>query len=336
MRLESVLAATGGRLLNDPAITRFDALALRAGKCERGTLFLAFDPTEIPEALERGAYGIVTHDPIEITDPEAAWIAVESLDEALPHLMRLWLMAHPRDFWLLDSVALAYLGQLARDPAIVPLPRGRLAMCEKILATAPDNRIFGSDEEFLRHLGLSPRRSPSRKADARLLSSTLFTTTAIVEERYFEKLPVPPCTFDAFLRALALLRELGCEADMGRLRFPPAFSPLFLDAQNREAPFGSTQRVVVLADELHGCGCLEAFGRAAWTENRIFLPTSIKLDCDIKTAINRYDSPEEVARALAPDRFKGGFVLVAGMEKERLLPHLSTLPQPVRSNKGLF
>ena len=338
MRLESVLAATGGRLLGEPCVTRFDEPTLSLKKVERGTLYLAKDPETIPEALKRGAYGILAEKIPAVLDDETAWIEVDSFAEALPRLLRLWLMEHPRAFYAVDASVLAYMAQMSYDHGIVTLDGSFETMSEAILASHPDQRLFCADTLFLDRMGVSYETPDPRPEEATILASTLFETTAVLEGRYHERLPVPPCTFDAFARALALLKQIGAHHTLFHLRPVPAFDPLFLTRDGHEAPFGATQRVAVLVDSVRDCGCVEAFDRAAWLPNRLFLPTRIKLDCAIKTAIETYETLPDLVGKVTAHLHAQGFALVVGLRRREFLEALQrfgTVSQaPI--TKGLF
>jgi len=338
MRLESVLAATGGRLLGEPCVTRFDEPTLSLKKVERGTLYLAKDPETIPEALKRGAYGILAEKIPAILDDEIAWIEVDSLADALPRLLRLWLMEHPRRFYRVDPTLLSYLSILSYDHGVVTLEGSFERMSETVLSSHPDQRLFCANTLFLDRMGVSYETPDPHPKEATILGSTLFETTAVLEGRFYERLPVPPCTFDPFARALALLDEIGAHYTLNHLRPVPAFDPLFLTQEGGEAPFGATQRVAVLADPLPECGCVEAFGRAAWLPNRIFLPTPIKLDCAIKTAIETYETPSGLAERVRSFLHDKGFALVVGMRRPEFLEALQRFGTVSKApiTKGLF
>ncbi len=58
MRLENILALTKGSLLGDPTVSLFESVAFDPSKVKRGSLFVAYSPEDIPEALQNGAYGV--------------------------------------------------------------------------------------------------------------------------------------------------------------------------------------------------------------------------------------------------------------------------------------
>ncbi|WP_456450393.1 hypothetical protein [Hydrogenimonas sp.] len=337
MRLESLLAATGGRLLNDPSVTRFESIALSPKKVERGTLFVAKNEADIPEALQRGAYAILAESLDETPDPEVAWIEVGALADALPRLLRLWLMEHPRTVHLVERETLAYMAQMAQGHGLLFLRGNPESMSEAILASRPDQTLLCADALFLDRLGVDYETPEAPAIGYEIVSKTLFETSALLEGVWHERLPVPPCTFGAFAQAYGLLKNMEVPFGLAHLHPIPAFDPVFLDAYRRPAPFGATQRAVVLADRIDTCTCLEAFDTATWLPRRIFLPSRIKLECVIKSPIEIYETNESLFARLFADARKSGFDLVAGMHREAFLDLLArhAVSTP-RTDKGLF
>lgn len=109
MIVPAVVDLTRGELLNTPAITRFGTLACDPASLSRGGLFFAFDPATIPEAVAKGAYGIVTDTPCPVTDPEIAWILVADLTKALAAVVKFRAASLSRRIIALSPTELALL-----------------------------------------------------------------------------------------------------------------------------------------------------------------------------------------------------------------------------------
>lgn len=337
MRLESVLAATGGRLLNHPFLTRFEGMALRPAQVERGALFLAFSPQTVPEALARGAYGVISDQQIEILDEEIAWIRVDDLERALLYLMRLWMSEHPRRFVRLSSLQADYLACFEPLKGAVVVKGDERQMVERVLKSAEEETLYCANKSFLDRIGALYEEAKPKRAGYRLLKSRLFRCDAVIEGNYFADLPVPVCTLDALAEVFALLRERGERFDAARLRFPESFEPLFLDEKGSPAPFGATQRAVVFMADTLPCVCLESLRKASWLSRRIFLPSGLKFGCDIKLPVYRYESIEALKTSIRHMWPEAGYYLIVGMRRaewEKCFPNgLNVKPYQI---KGLF
>ena len=92
MRLENILALTKGTLYSNPNVTLFENLVFDVSKVKRGSLFAAYNPRDIQEALANGAYGILFYKPTQMGDSDVACIKVDSIDEAVHRLLRVYLL----------------------------------------------------------------------------------------------------------------------------------------------------------------------------------------------------------------------------------------------------
>jgi ferrochelatase len=106
MRLENILALTKGTLYSNPNVTLFENLVFDVSKVKRGSLFAAYNPSDIQEALANGAYGILFDKPTQMGDSEVAWIKVASIDEALKRLLRFYLLEKELLVYACDPITL--------------------------------------------------------------------------------------------------------------------------------------------------------------------------------------------------------------------------------------
>jgi len=338
MRLESLLAVTGGRLLNDPFVTHFDNLATSLKNVARGSLFIAKTEEEIAPALEKGAYGIMTEFSPTLLDEEVAWITVPSISDTLPKLLRLWLIENPRKFYAVSSTVLAFMNQMNYDHAVLVLQGGIDTMSGAILESAPSQMLLCSDRTFMDRLGISADRFDIPALGAKIVSERLFETSAVINGHYYERLPVAPCTFADFIEALSVFEHLGTHYTLKHLHHISAFDPVFLDAFGNEISYGSGERVVILSDTTESCNCVNSMERLRWVPRRIYLPTQIKFECDIKISIERYDTIQSLIGTLRDTLKKRGYTLIVGMTRERFFDAMNrygAVTQPY-STKGLF
>ena len=112
MRLENLLALTQGTLQNQPFVTRFEGISFDAKKVKRGNLFIAFNNSDIDEAILHGAYGIVFDKPTQILDNEIAWIKVGDVDDTLMRLLRFHLIEKELDVYETDLITIKLAQQI--------------------------------------------------------------------------------------------------------------------------------------------------------------------------------------------------------------------------------
>ncbi|WP_353662784.1 hypothetical protein [Hydrogenimonas sp. SS33] len=336
MRIESLLAVTGGTLLNTPFVSRFDSVALSAKKVERGTLFIAGNREEITDAVLRGAYGIVAEPPLHVADEEIAWIEVADLQKALPKILRLWLVDNPRETLLVSRPVFEFLQMLHHGGELLFLEGSEEAMSERVLRSRPDQAIVTFDTLFLEHVGMPYTRPETGRPEARVLSRTLFETSLLLEGRFHPHLPLMPCMLPYFLGALALLKARSLPWHLSKLDYPGSCRPLFVDSRLRPLPFGASEKVLLFVNLPDPCPCIEAFTEAKWTGHTLFLPTHFKPPCDITFSQITYESVQELLPTLREAVKAPGYRIVAGVRPEIFLNAALPPSDTEKKEKGLF
>jgi len=313
MRLESVLAVTGGRLLNTPYISGFDSIALTHRRVSRGALYVAWERNEIEAAVAQGAYGIITDLETVATDEEIAWIRVESLSAALPKLLRLWLVENPRKIFFVPTPILEFVKAMYRGHAVLFLEKGNEHKSAQLFSSSPLQTVLCDDPLFIERIGYPPATMESEPVEHTVLAESLFETSIVLEGRYHRRLPLAPCMLSRFLNAVGILKHLSADYTLQHLVHTPSFDPVFVDANGKELPFGSSEHALIFAEATNNCHCFQTVDRARWTERKIFIPTQIKFECDIKMAMHRYDSPEHLLATIRNDFARPGYTLIGGM-----------------------
>ncbi len=337
IRIETVLAATGGSLLNNPAVSRFEGIALTIKEVTRGSLFIATDPTEISEALAAGAYGIAADFKLPIADDEVAWIRWPDTSEALPRLLRPWLVENPRTVVLVERPTLLFIASIARPGACHILDASALEMSKMLLRSDPERPIICADHVFLDRIGVVPLPPSFAPSMVKVVAQTPFRTSLILEERYYPQLPLLPCLLDPFLEAIATLKSLSCPYDPAHVEYTDTAMPLYLDSWGRETAPEEATHLLLLVDRPH-CGCMDHFQRIAWTRRTLLLPSQIKLECAIKSTTIHYDGERDLAEKTATFLKNPGYMMIVGMTKDRFLTLLTRygLGRSPYRTQGLF
>ncbi len=341
MRLENVLAVTGGKLLCEPAISRFDNITPHAKKATRGSLFIAMNPDEIPMALQAGTYGVLTDATVVPTDREIAWIHVENLVPVLPKLLRLWLMVHPRRIFEVSRPHIEYIERIGRDNKIVTLQGDETAMSLKIFDSAHWQTIFCADTSFLEHIGVHPQKPPCQRPEASIVSSTIFETSLIVKEHYYERLSLIAPMVDILLEAAGYLDALALSWSLSNLDYTASLQPIFVDHEGRQKDFGESDRVLVFATPHLPCRCYEHFKNARWSHVSFFKAKNIKFLCDINPLQNisttDHGIDADLVKILCRSLKRPGYLVLIGVDKNGILYRLAQYDRKRNhTKKGLF
>lgn len=329
MRLENILALTKGSLLGDPSVTIFENVVFESSKVKRGSLFVAYSPDDIPEALQNGAYGVMFDRPTQISDSEIAWIKVDDIDNALKKLIRFYLLEKELQVYSCDPITLSLSMMISTPPSFCNIEGSMREIWEKLWPLEKKSIVLFSPaltdpDIFVEYSGLIR----AQESTITIIEQTLFETSFIHNDTFYERQMLSPffipylehlLFFYTFLRIPFQIRGFG---KMGH------FIPVFTNSRLESKEFGSSDRVVIFEPYLElideQIDFLDA--QASWAKIIYLLPESMKSHLTIGVEnIIFYRYPEEVLSILQSKTFH--FALVAGVEKGILNPSRSSMKQ---------
>ena len=340
MLLENLLAVTGGKLLNNPSISRFDSIELNASKVTRGSLFIAeSQKDDIDIALKSGAYGILTDDLyITITDEEVAWIYVKDIKKSLTKLLRLWLLELPRTIFYTTTQVLEFLEKIQSNPSILLLNGDEEQKSKQILSSSPKQIIFCDDKLFLEHIGADVTAPETLHVDYEIVDSRIFETSIIIDGTYYNRLPLIPCMVPFLIDAIGILKSFHSTLSINNINFTKSLEPLFVNSSCEIVGFGESDKVLIFASNDLKCELLKIFENIKWIEFKLLLPTKIKFYCDIKVPYTTWNSDRELYDEVFKQIKKRGYTLIYSQTKEiffKKLENYNLNKKPIL-NQGLF
>jgi ferrochelatase len=330
MRLENILALTKGTLHSQPQINLFEGVVFDVSKVKRGVLFIAYNTQECTQAIENGAYGILYDSPLALgSDPEIAWIEVDSIDIALKRMLRYYLLEKELQVYACDPITLHLALQISTPSNFCPIEGSMAKVWEKLIALEPktivlyspkftDSEIFIETNQLIR----------AQENTISIVEQTLFETSFIHNNTFYERQILSPF-FIPYLEHLlffyTFLRipfELKGFAKMGH------FIPVFTNSRLESIEFGTSDRVVIFEPYLELIDEQIDFlhSQAAWAKLIYLLPESMRSSLTIGVDnILFYRCNEEIITLLQTTSFH--FALVAGANKNILNPARSTMTQ---------
>lgn len=329
MRLENVLGLTKGTLLGEPSVSLFDAVVFDPSKVKRGSLFIAYRPDEIPQALANGAYGILFDKPTQMGDPEIAWIKVDEIDRALKKLLRFYLLEKELQVYACDPITL-HLSQMISTPASFCNVEGSMrSVWEKLMslekksvvlfsATLTDPDIFIEYSQLIR----------AQESTITIIEQTLFETSFIHQDTFYERQMLSPFFIPYLEHLLFFYTFLRIPFQIKGFGKMEHFIPVFTNSRLEIKEFGSSDRVVIFEPYLElideQIDFLDA--QASWARIVYLLPESMRSALTIGVEnFHFYRYPEEVIAMLQSIDFH--FALVAGQDKSILRPSRSSMTQ---------
>ena len=117
MRIDTIIELLDAELRNRGFISEIIGFADKLKKVKREFLFISNNENEIKEAIQNGAYAILSSENVEIIDNEIAWIRVENIEESLLKLLKYKLL--DKTLFVTDKITLSIIKSFNKDKKIV-------------------------------------------------------------------------------------------------------------------------------------------------------------------------------------------------------------------------
>ena len=327
MRLENLLALTQGTLQNQPFVTRFEGISFDAKKVKRGNLFVAFNNSDIDEAILHGAYGIIFDKPTQIADNEIAWIKVGNVDDALMRLLRFHLIEKELDVYETDLITIKLARQIMTDSNFLVLGRSIKDDFMTLWEVPQNARILYCPKLIDRDTFVASKTLPNAyKDEVTIIEQTLFETSFIFNDIFYERQLLSPFFISYLERLLNFYKMHGINY---RLRaFTPIdnFEAVFTNKDLSIKEFGASDRVLIFEPDFELIPSQISFltRQANWAKIIYILPKAKALPFENIEGIYTYESQEEIIELLREHSFH--FALIA--EQDRTLLDHSMLRKP--------
>jgi len=329
MRLENILALTKGTLLGDPSVTIFESVVFEPSKVKRGSLFIAYNPDDIAEALLNGAYGVMFDKPTQMADREVAWIKVAELDNALKKLLRFYLLEKDLQVYACDPITL-HLSQMISTPSnfcnvegsmrevwekLWPLEKKSIVLFSPALT---DVELFISHSQLIR----------AQEKTITIIEQTLFETSFIHNDTFYERQMLSPFFIPYLEHLLFFYTFLRIPFQIKGFSKIGHFIPVFTNSRLESKEFGTSERVIIFEPFLELIDEQIDFldVQASWAKIIYMLPDTMRSALTIGIEnILFYRYPEEIITLLQTKDFH--FALVGGVDKGILRPSRSSMKQ---------
>ncbi len=282
MRLENVVALTHGELQNSPIVHTFENIVLDTKYLKRGDLFFAYNKTDITNAIQAGAYGVIFDSSIEIEDDEIAWIKVSDLDDALKRLSRFYIIEKG-----LKPVAcckithsLAHMFKTDREDLVVLDDVHIRTLFTQLATVAPNTYILYSHHSIYADIFVGSIDLDTQKISTtlELCEHTLFEISFVFETRYYERQQISPFFVPYLHKLLNFYTQHAIDFKIKSFYNKVHFIPVFVNKNFEEQEFGSTQKVVIFEPDFEVAQQEIVFlqQQASWAKKTVFIPLEYK------------------------------------------------------------
>lgn len=244
MQISSIVDIVEGNLVNSPSISFIYDIKTKLNKIHEGDLFIARNQSQIEEALNKGAFGVIYDFDTPITDNEIAWIRVKDTKSAITKLIRYKLInlninafyCSKTTFELLDIYAKSNNSPIKLIDNIF----GDINLFEDMQNI---KTIFCSDKNLLDNIYPNNKKFELKNYSINnLIEHSLFETTFSYGDMYFSRLKLPSLYINEFLNIYELHEN---NLDLNKLKKLNYFKPVFIDKYFEAIDYGHSNRFII-------------------------------------------------------------------------------------------
>jgi ferrochelatase len=334
MRIESLARIIDGELLNFPSITYIDQLKTDAKKIKRADAYICKNNVDVKNAIDNGAYAIISEKRVSIIDDEIAWITVDSIEKALVRYLRYKTIQLESRFFLCDDITYEILKSISISKDILFLNDDLFENFSTVV-NASDNAIFvckdkkTANDIYPAYLSIDE----AKKNLFKVVKHSIFLTDFIYKEKYYHDVKIPYIFTSQLNKSIKFLEKFSLDFSLENLSLDRHFNPIFVDNAFHIHDFGQTSRVLIEeTSESHIEKELDYLMKyAKYAKLSLFVPRGFIGDFE-GIDINRYDSFYDIINTNKQDY---NFFLILNKEKKDIFAFLKDIKK-IKNERSLF
>jgi hypothetical protein len=249
MKIENFVRIIDGKLSTTPPIDAFGAICFEPSRVLHGDLFIDTTASRemIHQALEKGAYAIVTVLPFINEDEECAWIEVSTIEQTLIKLLRYTITQKSLNFLLLSPVQASLLEMIQATPKTMKHLKGELVHMTKTILLAKEEDSFFLSNASLAH-SIAPVAHQIKTyvhVKPTLIQKGLFLSSFTYKERFYAEQKIPSLFVEALLCLLDFCDENAIAYTLEHLTFCEHFYPQYISQNFSKKEFGTSEKVLI-------------------------------------------------------------------------------------------
>ncbi len=253
MKIDNFVQVVNGRLITTPAIDAFSSISFDSSRVTQGELFIDFTASKenILEALEKGAYAILTTLDFMGEDKECAWVKVDAIEQALQRLLRYAIVKKSLEIILLNPIQASLLEQI-QTPKTIKYLKDDIFFIAKAILNAKENEQFCLCDKALVY-AIAPNANSLNlsKQDGKFISSKgLFLSSFCYKDHFYIDQKIPSHFVNELLFLLNYCDTYKISYSLENLNFCEHFFPQFITPKMRKKEFGSSDKVLIFEPSL--------------------------------------------------------------------------------------
>ena len=233
MRIDTIIELLDGELRNRGFISEIIGFADKLNQVTREFLFISNDENEIKEAIQNGAYAILSSENVKIIDNEIAWIRVENIEESLLKLLKYKLLN--KTLFVTDKITFSIIKSFNKDKKIAFLDEMKVKYLN-------GDYIYLASNETIKKLSATKIELENRVM-VELVDATLLVSQIKFKNQYYS-IRFPAVYKDELEKALYFLEQQNLEYLIKDIELE-RFYAQFINSRFEKVKFGKTDKVVI-------------------------------------------------------------------------------------------
>ena len=247
MKIDNCIRIIDGVLQTTPSIDAFERIVFESHRVLRGDCFVDISHSQeaTQEAIEKGAYAIISMRPFEGQDEEIAWIHVACIEQTLIKLLRYTITQKSLRCFIASCVQISFLESI-QSPKSIKTLKGSLQEYAVEVFKAKENDSFCLRDETLALL-----IAPSAQKIAvplhvnPVFSKGLFISSFQYKTHYWHEQKIPALFVNAFVSVLAFCDEHSIAWHCDTIPLSEHFYPQFITQSLRKKEFGMSDKALI-------------------------------------------------------------------------------------------
>lgn len=325
MKIENFVRIIDGKLSTTPPIDAFGSICFEPSRVLHGDLFIDTTASRemIHQALEKGAYAIVTILPFINEDEECAWIEVSTIEQTLIKLLRYTITQKSLDVLLLSPVQEAFFEMIQLAPKTFKRLKGDLINITKtVLMAKEEDSFFLSDERLAEKIApMAERVENFLHVKPYLIAKGLFLSSFIYKERFYAEQKIPSLFVEALLALLDFCDNHNIAYTLDHLTFCEHFYPCYVSHNLNKKEFGTSDKVLIFEPnfELLPLLCSHLFSSSKHPQALLCLPENLHYNFPFAGKRIWFKTPQDLLLQLKTETFTYALIVASKEPFEPLL-----------------
>lgn len=247
MKIDNCIRIIDGVLQTSPSIDAFERIVFESHRVLRGDCFIDVSNTShaTQEAIEKGAYAIISMRPFEGQDEEIAWIHVACVEQTLIKLLRYTITQKSLRCFIASCVQISFL-EYIQSPKSIKTLKGSLQEYAVEVFKAKENDSFClCDEKLALLIAPSAQKITLPLHVNPVFSKGLFISSFQYKTHYWHEQKIPALFVNAFVSVLAFCDEHSIAWHCDTIPLSEHFYPQFTTQSLRKKEFGTSDKVLI-------------------------------------------------------------------------------------------